>query len=280
MPNILKTLILSTGLAALVCSTPVPLSQDPCAIIARASQNLTVQHVSDCYKSIEYNAVEAKATLASLYTLYNDFWIFRDSAMTPNQALPFTNPPVNIISGLTKINQTAYTRDFDFHSDLTYLIKSLNDAHCTYMPNCYNSYLFKQPIGLYAPVVNGVQSVRVLMDFSGKKLQGCEVISIDGTDAFTHIQAWADRNAGFSKDAGVRFNYALVSSVYIPLTQTWDYEYGAFALRTTLPESNFITYDLRCGAKEPGNGKIYSYQAPWTVIPAGKLPAFTDKASY
>ncbi|KAF9984555.1 hypothetical protein BGZ79_005574, partial [Entomortierella chlamydospora] len=123
-------------------------------------------------------------------------------------------------------------------------------------------------------------SIRVLADFSGKKLQDCEVISIDGTDAFTHIQAWADRNTGHSKDAGVRFNYALVSSVYSPLTQTWDYVNGEFALRTTLPESNFITYDLRCGAKGPGNGKVFSYQAPWTVIPGEKLSAFTDKASY
>ncbi|KAF9354815.1 hypothetical protein BGX26_007343 [Mortierella sp. AD094] len=280
MLNLFKTLILSTGLAALVYSAPLPVSQDPCAILAGLSQNLTVQHVSNCYKSIEYNSVDSKATLASLYTLYNDFWIFRDSALTPNQALPFTNPPVDIIAGLVKINQTAYTTDFDFHSDLTYLIHSLNDAHCTYMPNCYNSYIFRQPIALYAPVENGVQSIRVFADFSRQELQECEVISIEGTDATAYIQAWADQNTGFSKDAGVRFNNALVSSIYLPLTQTWDNSFGSFALRTTLPESSSVTYNLQCGANGPGKGQAFSYQAPWTVIPSAKLAAFTDKASY
>ncbi|KAF9931226.1 hypothetical protein BGZ67_005423 [Mortierella alpina] len=131
----------------------------------------TVQHVSDCYKSIGFNSLHATTTLDSLYSLYNDFFIFRDAALTPDLALPFTSKPVDVLAELEKIRQTEYTSDFDFHSDLTALAHSLNDKHVSYARH---------------------------------NVTECDVLEINGQGASSYIQTWADKNTGFSKDAGVR----------------------------------------------------------------------------
>ncbi|KAF9113498.1 hypothetical protein BGX27_001452 [Mortierella sp. AM989] len=244
MMNFYKTLILSTGLAALAFSAPLPVTQDPCAILAGLNRTeLKVENVNNCYKSIEYNPVEAKATLNSLHTLYNDFFVFRDSALTPNLASPFSSPPVDIIAGLEKINQTPYTNDFDFHSDVAQLIGSLNDAHSSYQ-------------------------------------QDCAILAINGVNPVAYIQAWADQKGGFSKDPGVRFNEALASHTYVPETQTWGFSFGSFALRSTLPDSSFITYTMQCGTHGPGKGQPLTYRAPWITFPSATLPEYTDKASF
>ncbi|KAF9205476.1 hypothetical protein BGZ49_003965 [Haplosporangium sp. Z 27] len=173
-----------------------------------------------------------------------------------------------------------YTTDFDFHSDVNLLINSLNDAHCTYAPKCYNSYVFQQPLALYAPVENGVQSVRVLLDGTRQGLNGCLVLAIDGTNPSAYLQAWADKHTGYSKDAGVRLNNILPSSMYFPLTQTWDWDAGLFAISTNLPDSNFVTYNLQCGPQGPGKGKPFDYKSNWIIDPLSDMPAYTDKASY
>ncbi|KAF9205477.1 hypothetical protein BGZ49_003966 [Haplosporangium sp. Z 27] len=284
MLNILKTLILSTGLAALVCAAPLPVhpaSHDPCSTLAALNVTaITIDHVSSCYKSIEFNPTIAKDTLDTLYTIYNDFYVFRDSALTPKLPLPFVSPPVDILAGLEEIYKKRYSIDYDFHLDINLLINRLNDAHCTYSPNCYNSYIFQQPIGLYAPVENGVQTFRVLLDGTNQGLEDCQVLEIDATSPAIYLQAWADKYTGYSKDAGVRLNKALPSRMYFPQTQTWDWDTGLFASSSYLPDSSFVTYNLQCGPQGPGNGKPFDVQGKWVVGPIVDMPAFTDKASY
>ncbi|KAF9352359.1 hypothetical protein BGX26_009823 [Mortierella sp. AD094] len=281
MTKISKSLILSSALAVLACAAPLPIEQDPCTILGSLNTNeTTIQHVADCYKSIEFNSTEAKTTLDSLHTLYNDFFVFRDTALTPNLALPFVSHPVDVLSGLDKIRENSYTQDYEFHSDLALLIKSLNDAHCTYNPSCYSTINFKQPLALYAPLVDGHQSIRVFSDTTDQDYTDCEVLEINGHDARSFIQAWADKYSGFSKDAGVRFNNALVSHMYNAETQTWGLNMGAFAETSILPSSSHVNYHLRCGPKGPGHGQSFHFNAPWSIVNAPAPGTFTDKASF
>ncbi|KAG0001875.1 hypothetical protein BGZ80_010666 [Entomortierella chlamydospora] len=281
MTKMYKSLILSSALAVLACAVPLPGEQDPCAILGSLNTNeTTVQHVADCYNSIEFNSTEAKATLDSLHILYDDFFVFRDSALTPDLALPFVSEPVDVLSGLDAIRGKSYAQDYEFHSDLALLIKSLNDAHCTYSPNCYNSFIFKQPLALYAPVVDGHQSIRVFLDTTGQDYTDCEVLEINGLDARSYIQAWADRYSGFSKDAGVRFNNALVSHMYNAETQTWSLNMGAITETSILPSSSHVDYRLRCGPNGPGHGHSFHLNAPWSIVNAPAPGTFTDKASF
>ncbi|KAF9287093.1 hypothetical protein BGZ68_002246 [Mortierella alpina] len=272
-----KTLLLGAALAAVACSAPVAINggsgPDPCAVLGGLSLNQTTyDHVKSCYRSIEFNPAQAKTTLDSLHTLYNDVFVFRDAALTPDLALPFTSPPVDILAGLEKIRQKKYSTDYDFHSELRSLATSLNDAHVTYNPACYSSIGFKQPISLYAPVVDGRQAIRVFEDTTDNNFKDCEVLTINGKDAISYVQSWADKNTGLSKDAGVRFNFALGSYTYSSDSQTWSTQNG-FGLRSNLPESAHMSYSLRCDAAK---GDI-KYQADWAVYHALE---FTDKASF
>ncbi|CAO3569025.1 unnamed protein product [Mortierella alpina] len=273
-----KALLLGAALAAVACAAPVTLTgdsgSDPCAVLGALSLNQTTyEHVRSCYQSIEFNPAQAKTTLDSLHTFYNDVFVLRDAALTPDLALPFSSPPVDIIAGLEKIRQKTYTSDFEFHSDMHSLAISLNDAHVTYAAGCYTSVAFLQPISLYAPVIDGRQAIRVYDDATDQNFKDCEVVTIDGKDATPYIQAWVDKHTGYSKDAGVRFNNALGSFTYSAETQTWAAKTGEFGMRGILPETAHLTYRLRCdGAKSDVH-----YQAHWTVIHQLK---FTDKASF
>ncbi|KAF9948144.1 hypothetical protein BGZ72_009907 [Mortierella alpina] len=266
-----KTLLLGAALAAVASAAPVA---DPCAVLGALSLNQTTyDHVASCYRSIEFNPAQAKTTLDSLHTLYNEFFVFRDAALTPDLSSPFTSPPVDILAGVEKIRQKKYSSDFQFHSDLRSLALSLNDAHVTYAPACYSSIGFVQPIVLYAPVIDGRQSIRVYHDTTDNNFKDCEVIQINGKDATSYLQSWADKNTGFSKDAGARFNNVLASYKYTAESKTWAGSKGNFCIRAILPESAHLSYRLRCDAVK---GDI-NYRAPWEII---HQQEFTDKASF
>ncbi|KAF9986999.1 hypothetical protein BGZ75_001184 [Mortierella antarctica] len=273
-----KALLLGAALAAVACAAPVTHTggsgSDPCAVLgALPSNQTTYEHVKSCYHSIEFNPAQAKTTLDSLHTLYNDFFVFRDAALTPDLAQPFSSGPVDILAGLEKIRQKKYTSDFEFHSDLRTLANSFNDAHVTYGPACYSSIAFTQPIALYAPIVNGRQAIRVYEDASNNNFKDCEVLTIDGQEAVSYVQSWVDRSTGYSKDAGVRFNYALATFAYDAESKTWSSKRGEFSTRTTLPDSPHVSYRLRCDAAK---GDI-NHRVQWTVVPQVE---FTDKASF
>ncbi|KAG0213427.1 hypothetical protein BGX28_004483 [Mortierella sp. GBA30] len=250
MSTMTKTLLLSAALAALVCAVPVLHSKakgDPCAVLGSLNANETAyHHVADCYKSIEYSPDVAKSTLDSLYTLYNDFFVFRDSALTPDLALPFSSPPVDVIAELEKIRQKKYSSDFAFHSDLQSLAYSLNDAHFQYENTTDNNFT------------------------------DCEVLEIEGKDAISFLQSWVDKKTGYSKDAGVRFNNAFARQTYDQDSQTWSTSRGAFTQRSSLPESSTLTYRLKCDSSK---GEIH-FTAPWAVAAAPPVGTFTDKASF
>ncbi|KAF9377777.1 hypothetical protein CPB97_009942 [Podila verticillata] len=268
------TTLLAATLA--LTATAAPSTRDPCATLSRlAVGNATYADVSSCYNSIEYNPELAKSTLTNLRTLFTDFYVFRDTALTPNLALPFTSAPVDVLAQLTEIENKAYTTDFAFHSDLLGLANSLNDAHVNYAATCYSSYVFQIAYTLYAPIVNGKQSVRIFNDNSKSGQEDCEVVTIDGQDARAFIQAWADKNTGFSKDAGVRFNNALGGQEYSPDHQSYSDRIGTFSIRSTLPSSASLDFQLNCGQ----NGTV-NKTLNWSVVNGPDLGTFSNKATY
>ncbi|KAF9923163.1 hypothetical protein BGZ65_009080, partial [Modicella reniformis] len=151
-PISLCGLILTASVAVLATFTaaaPVPTSNpdsgsDPCTVLGSKTQGISYDEVAACYQYIPYDATVAASTLKTVHTLFDEYYVFRDSALTPNLAHPFTSGPVDILDELNKIGQTEYQN-------------SLNDAHTVYAVNCYAAYIFAQPLTLYAPVIEGQQ---------------------------------------------------------------------------------------------------------------------------
>ncbi|KAF9119659.1 hypothetical protein BGW39_000135 [Mortierella sp. 14UC] len=281
----LKALILSASVAALVTLSstttaapthPAPVSHlDPCGLLgAKNGAGITYDDVAACYRAIPFNRANAATTIKTVLTLFNDFYIFRDAALTPNLPAPFTSPPSNIVGRLQTIGRTTYTSDHKFHEDIRLAIASLNDAHAAYAVDCYTKYIFVQPLTLYAPVVNGRQDVRIFADKDGRGHEQCVVSTINGVDALTYLKNFADIEINSSHDLGVRLNDALGRQRYDVDSRRFEDFPGGFSIRADLPATASIAYTLQCG-----NSRPITIEDEWQVLP--QLDAeFHDVASY
>ncbi|KAG0245263.1 hypothetical protein BGW41_002732 [Actinomortierella wolfii] len=243
MPSLTKTLLISSALAI----TAFAQAPDPCTVLHKATvaNNVSYDQIANCYKSISFNSKDAMTTIDSLMKFYDDILIFRDMALTPTLQSPFSLKSVDALAELRRIRRTRYRRDFDFHKDLTSLANSFQDAHSTYAHNTKSG------------------------------LEDCEVLTISGVNARNAVQSYADRHTGFSKDAGVRFNFALASHTYWPQSKVWLDTPGMFSMRLGLPETPFLDYVIQCKDQ-----KIRRVRGEWDILPLHDPEAFTDRATF
>ncbi|KAK3818044.1 MAG: hypothetical protein JOS17DRAFT_757749 [Linnemannia elongata] len=244
---------------------------------AKAPNAITYQDVSNCYRAIPFNNSHAAVTFSTIYTLFNEFYVFKDSAMTPNLQAPFSSPPTDIVGKLEAIGRTKYASDYKFHDDLRRAINSLYDAHASYNVNCYTGYYFLQNLTLYAPVINNVQTIRVYSDIAKgpqRQYEGCLVRTINGVDALTYLKTWADEELNMSHDAGVRLNYALSLQRFNPETKTFQTADSKFGVRANLPPTASIEYEIQCGNAQP-----IALEESWRVVSLVK-GKFSDVKSF
>ncbi|KAG0251133.1 hypothetical protein BGZ95_006987, partial [Linnemannia exigua] len=246
---------------------PIEIEVDPCMILSELREPyISWGHVKRCYEHVPFNATESNAVVSTMHTLLRDYYIFLDTVATPDLPKPFTSKPIDILQALDQISRTDYASDFRFQTDMDLLMNRLNDAHANYLAYCYRHYLFEQPFQLYAPVVDKVQTVRIMVDNSNNLLEECQVLTIDGVNALDAIQAWIDINYGYSKDAGVRLNKAISTQTFSPGTKKWTINQGQFTSRVTLPEHEFLTYEVSCpDSPLHPEGKNYTLKAPWDI---------------
>ncbi|KAF9352538.1 hypothetical protein BGX26_009674 [Mortierella sp. AD094] len=261
-------------------STPTP--KDPCSELAKAKDSssvLSFNNVRDCYRAQSFKPDVAEKVLTSLENLIGNFYVFVDQAKAPSAA-PFNTPKVDLMAGLKKIRATKWKSDYDFNMALTYLTFSANDGHLAYRSDCYKTATFTQPISLYAPVVNGVQSVRVFYADDTQKgvpktgLVDCAVTEIDGVPALKAVQAFTDRVSAISKDPGVRLNDAFASTSWY---NEWLISPGGFSKRWEVPAKASMDYTIQCAS-----GPAQKITVPWIVNPSDlfMFNTFKDSKTY
>ncbi|KAF9284567.1 hypothetical protein BGZ68_004602 [Mortierella alpina] len=260
----LKRLILSLSLATLsTLAAPAAsgASLGACGSLdAKQGVNLTYDDVAKCYRSIPFDSKIAASTMETIQTFVNDHYVFRDSAMTPDLMSPFSCPPVDIMKQLKSIGSVEYADDFSFHTAVSNTLNTLQDNHVGYRPDCYGIYQFTQDLLLYAPVINGKQSIHVFKDLLNRGYDDCEVKRVNGQEAFAYLSTWSS-GLKYSKDAGVRLNEALASQRYAGDQKGFAAKPGAFAERRVLPEAPFVTYDIQCES----NQQTVALQENWKV---------------
>ncbi|KAG0255889.1 hypothetical protein BG011_004882 [Mortierella polycephala] len=278
----LYKLVLSASLAALLTfssaapiPTPKPGNLDACGILSSTkTSELTYEVIVNCYQAIPYDPSVAATTMSTVYTLFKDFYAFRDSALASDLQKPFTCPPTDILGRLKTIEATKYRNDYSFHKAVNDAVSSLYDAHASYGIDCYRAVIFGQRLNLYAPVIDGKQSIRVYRDHLNRGYEDCLVTKIDDHDALPYMQTWSNR-LSYSKDAGVRLSKALASQAYDKSTGKFEIIAGDFAETVMVPERAYVKYELQCA----------NSQAPvvlnekWVVLPRIEM-AFKDVNSY
>ncbi|GJJ73582.1 hypothetical protein EMPS_05940 [Entomortierella parvispora] len=267
------------SLAAAVCVVSAANTTDPCAALANeaTAKAITLDTTRACYNSFKFDKEIAAKTIESLENLWTNFYPFIDSAQQ-HSGSPFVTPKVNLLAELKKIKEHKWKNDYEFHNALHLLVASLNDGHASYSPGCYQSVLIRQPISLYAPVIDGRQDVRVFSassSFPGvpaNDITDCVVSHIDGKPAFQTIQEFADLTSGISKDPSVRLADTLAATLW---QGDWFATVGGFSARTDVPKKNSMKYTIQCPKQ-----KVQKIDVPYYSQPRFNAGAFTDSKSY
>lgn len=128
----IKTLILSLSVASLATTSLAAPSNGCSDLAVKQGVNITYADVAQCYASIPFNKEAARATLDSLTTIFDEYYVSRDTELSPHLAKPFQSDPVDIVAKLKKIGRTQYTSDRQFHTDVYEAVESLHDGHAAY----------------------------------------------------------------------------------------------------------------------------------------------------
>ncbi|KAJ3106469.1 hypothetical protein HDU97_006255 [Phlyctochytrium planicorne] len=167
----------------------------------------------------------------------------KDSAQNGDFLYP---AKIDLFAELDKlVADDSITKGFDFHSRITDLISSMNDAHSSYAAQCYRyPFYFIQPWDIVYRYTDGssTPTLSILRDtYSGlpskwassittsavnalwseflnnktpKDYIGWTVTAIDGNDPVKAVQEYADKYSGFSRDPNSRFNMVLTQFQY------------------------------------------------------------------
>ncbi|KAF0518639.1 peptidase s41 family protein [Gigaspora margarita] len=222
--------------------------------------------VSNCYKSIPFDRSVANQTIQTINELFNGFYSFLDIAREPPPN-GFNFSSINITSELNRLlNNNTYGSLFQFMTDVRNVTSQLKDAHAKFVTSCFTTFAFFSNFTLYSVVgTNGTQIIKVRNDTIDPSNNNCEVILIDGIQAFKVIYEFARDSVFISKDIGVRFNLAL---------DLVDAE-NSFSYRMNLPPTLNITYRLNC------SNNIKDVNRVWIAMSLPEiLNQFNDSKSF
>ncbi|CAG8662572.1 3425_t:CDS:2 [Funneliformis mosseae] len=228
-----------------------------------------------CYESFAFDNERRIDTIDTMKKIFNGFYVFTDQAKEqPSQG--YNYEAMDIISEFDKLSQKEYATDFEFTMDATNLVTKLKDPHTLFFPICYTRFIFTQKILLYAKLEDETHKIKVFKDSAETENDDCEVEQIDGVAAIDVITEFASDKVFVSKDLGVRLNMALPALSLQQGTYQLHPRSALYNLRTTLPEKETTTYQLKCGE----NTKTITRNWEAAINNLDDLDKFTDANSY
>ncbi|KAF8934556.1 hypothetical protein BGZ47_010313 [Haplosporangium gracile] len=231
---------------------------DACGLLASTNPTeLKYKHVVDCYNAIPFDSAQAATTLATVLTLFKDYYVFTDAALARTAPEPFASAPHDIVGELEKIGRSKYSSDYKFHKDILAAVTGLGDGHAAYS------------------IVDGEQSVRVYLDSAKRGYEDCTVETINGDDALSYLQTYARDIYGMSHDPNARLNFMLASQTYDTGSGLFTDSPGEFSQRSTVPQGPYLDYRLKCA----NSTDTVELREDWRILPQIET-AFTDAGSY
>ncbi|KAH9485462.1 Peptidase S41 family protein ustP [Psilocybe cubensis] len=228
------------------------ISGDPCAAIAGKKWVLP-KEARACLSSFPLDPL----IKANVLEVVSKTLAFHTSTNYQIQAPPPFDNDVHedLVADLERIRAQAYASEFDFHKDIYYSFKRVNDGHCGVYNYCYDSlYVTYLPLPLVLLTAgDGSQNVHIApeafrvasaefkdgIDFwqetlpghlKGQlaSLSGAKVFLIDGKDPFVAVNESANTMGG-SQSFGTRQNSFFAS--YSRGASGWQYSMGNFATK-------------------------------------------------
>ncbi|KAI5453435.1 hypothetical protein NCC49_005914 [Naganishia albida] len=245
------------GVPLLAYAAPAPKRWDgaeACEYIA--TQVLNDPHdVVSCLKSFPFRE-ELRQNVMAVADSVMDFYTFETTAISSPS--PFEDTKVDIRQEFERIKTQDYDTDYDFNVDLYFTVNRLNDGHTLWIPNCYVNvfqnllpipivslaktddsagystspteavYVIPDANEFFSPFLNG--SFHKYFEDKGidvKRLEGAEVVSIDGQDPYAYVNRIAEEYSGGYLSRDIRQSMAYSS--YRFADSAWGQRLGAFA---------------------------------------------------
>ncbi|KAI0355821.1 hypothetical protein OH77DRAFT_1424077 [Trametes cingulata] len=269
---------------------------DPCAAISNQTW-VAPKDVRACFTSfavdptIKANIIDVVNKTLAFHTSVN----YQKSAPEPFTA----DVHEDVLADLARISGQSYANELDLHVDLSRTLKRLDDGHCVYINQCFDSLFLTfvpTPLVLLTDAF-GRQSVHIAPeaftvataefkdevqfwqdalpgDLKGKlaSLSGAKVLAINGQDPSVAVDANAKINGGF-QGLGTRQNSFFAS--YNTASTGWNYIMGAFA-QQSLPLTDSVTLTIQ----RVNSTRIETVTIPYrSRIGTGAVP-WTDSASF
>ncbi|OSD05135.1 hypothetical protein PYCCODRAFT_1432889 [Trametes coccinea BRFM310] len=266
-------------------------ASDPCAAIANQTW-AAPSDVRACFSSFPVN----QTIKENIIEVINKTLAFHTSVNYEKRAPePFTaDVHEDVLADLARISGQTYANELDLHVDLSRTLKRLNDGHCVYINQCFDSLFLTflpTPLVLLTDAA-GNQSVHIAPEafdvataefgtevtvwqdalpgaLKGQlaSLSGAQVLEINGQDPFVAVNANAEITGGF-QGLGSRQNSFFSS--YQSGATGWTYIMGNFA-QQSLPLVDSVTLAIRRVNSSttdtvtlPYRSRIASTAIPWT----------------
>ncbi|KAJ3114937.1 hypothetical protein HDU96_001437 [Phlyctochytrium bullatum] len=287
---------LATSVAIVFCGFAAVASaqvRDPC-VTATSQDFVTMDVAYDCYR--QFNAsLEYRREHVENLKRFVEAYPFADLAGgSENPLFPSRIPIVSSLDSIADLTTPIPTSLFAFHSRISLLVRSLNDAHFGYFPSCFGAFDFIQPwhIAVTYPITEAGQGdvseatrkpvvrvvgplIRTVPAFWTEALGG-EVVgrysnwtvkSIDGVDAVQAIVAFATRIAGFSRTPESNFNRVLLRRVYTAqgfVSRSGPFYRTSFLGHDAATERTYVLSPPR-GDPAFGKGDV-TLTVPWAAV--------------
>ncbi|KAK7685580.1 hypothetical protein QCA50_011447 [Cerrena zonata] len=274
---------------------PLPPFADPCADIS-SSKWVTPKQVRACFTSFKVDPTLRANTIE----VVNKTIAFHTSVNYQVHApAPFASDVhEDLHFDLARIGHSSYPSELDFHIDLSRTFKRLNDGHCVYINNCFDSVFLTF---LPTPLVlltdsHGAQAVHIAPEaftvasrefadqidvwqnalpgnLKGKleSLSGAKVLLIDGLDPFVAVEANAAITGSFQSHATRQNSFF---SSYNRAATGWNYIMGNFA-QMSLPLKDSVTLFV-----QRANSTIPEFVTLPYFSRKNVATTWTDSASY
>ncbi|KAG0029196.1 hypothetical protein BGZ81_004018 [Podila clonocystis] len=207
-------------------ASPTP---DPCLVATSATSPIAYDTVRACLDAdFPFPADNRVKTAESIKKLLRNSYVFEDLAENPPavsgltlNAAPIAQDIDALLGMNASMNANAVQTHREFHEAISNSMIKARDAHLSYSADCFLQFTFDHGFTM------------------------AEWVDETGTRSLNVLNTWADNNLDISKDAAVRYNYAMGGPTFVP-NQSGYSTSGPFSRRKSLPAEPSLTFGFSC----------------------------------
>lgn len=291
LPILLATMVLFSSVSVTNSHPHSEANSDPCQSVGEkfsASLPVPPSEYRSCLSQFPYNPNQSKRILNTILKVLVQIYPYANLAVkSPSSDLPSN---ICLRTELTRMKNTTYKSDLEFHEELVDVVSALNDGHTRWTPTCYLGVARARTAFPLVRVYDNERNhsrvfifldddlelgasythTETLLNTSLGVYKNAEVLKINGIPAIEYAELQATKN-GYFRDQQSRMNSMFVR----PSATAGSYFFGQLMVPWRLPQNDTIEFTLR----RLNSTKTETLHVPYLVSFLGLLP-FNSSSHY